>query len=401
MRLNLSPIRDADWMTPVRAVAYRNILLMTQVLAAVTIVAGAHNGLDFGGRPIGTDFISFWTASKIALTAAPSQVYDATVHWAVQREAFGGVPLNYTAFFYPPVFLLICLPLALLPYGWALVCWLAVTGAAFLSALDRLARGFLLAVLAFPAVWLNIAHGQNGFLTAALFAGAAQCLETRPVLTGVLLGGLIYKPHFLAMVPVVLIAGARWRTAAVAAVTAITLITMSVVVLGTETWLGFWTDTALAKAVLEQAMVGDHKLMSLFAAVRMFGGGVGLAYAAQTALAVSVAIALVRLCRKGGVRDMLGTALAAAALLASPFLLVYDLVLLAIPLLWLWREARITGFLAWEKTVLMAAFVMPLIAVEAAYWLHLPLAQLTLLAVFVSVVRRGSGNFSSTPTVSS
>ncbi len=400
MRFNLTLIRNANWMTPERAIAYRNILLTIQMLAAVVIVAGSRNGLDFDGRPIGTDFISFWAASKIALTGAFSQVYDASVHWAVQRDAFAGAPLNYTAFFYPPIFLLICFPLALLPYGFALLCWLAATGAAFLTALGRLSGGYLATVLAFPAVWLNIGHGQNGFLTAALFAGAARCLETRPILAGMLLGGLIYKPHFLAIVPVVLIAGARWRSAAAAIATAIVLIAVSVVVFGPGPWFGFLTDTAVARIVLEQGMVGDHRIISLFAAVRILGGSLGAAYTAQAVLAVIVAVTAAWICRQGAAQGLSGVVLAAAALLVSPFLLVYDLVLLAVPLLWLWRAARDTGFLPWEKMILMVAFVMPLVAVEAAFWLHLPLAQLSLLAVFVSVARHKGSSLSLIPTES-
>ena len=100
-------------MTPARAFAYRNILAVVQVVAAIAVVVGSRDGWDVEGRPLGLDFISFWTASKIVLTDLPVHVYDMATHLAVQRAAFGGAPLNYTAFFYPPVFLLICLPLAL------------------------------------------------------------------------------------------------------------------------------------------------------------------------------------------------------------------------------------------------------------------------------------------------
>ncbi len=388
-RYILSVLRDALWMTPERALAYRNILLVAQALAAVFLVASSHGGLDFDNRPLGTDFVSFWTASKIALSDGPGRVYDTTVHLAAQREAFGGTPLNYTAFFYPPLFLLICLPLALLPYGWALIGWLSVTGALLLAALGRLVRGHVLAALAFPAVWLNMAHGQNGFLTAALFAGATWNLEARPILAGVLLGCLSYKPHFLLMVPVVLIVGARWRSAAAAAATAGTMCVLSVALLGTAPWFGFFTNSALAREALERGMVGNYKMQSLFAAIRVFDGSLTVAYMAQALLALAVAAVLAWLCRKAPSRETIGAALAAATLLASPFLLVYDFVLLAVPLLWIWRDARTTGFLPWEKTVLIAGFFMPLISSEAAFWLHFPMAPLVVLAVFASVVRRG------------
>lgn len=388
MQLDRSLIRDANWMTPDRARAYRNVLLVVYALSILATIILSHNGLDFYDRPLGTDFISFWSASKVALSDGPAQAYDVATHWAAQRAAFGGAPLNYTAFFYPPVFLLICLPLGLLPYFWALACWLGVTGALCLRALAWLGRGQVLSVLAFPAVWTNVMHGQNGFLTTALFAGAVTCLETRPVHAGVLLGCLIYKPHFLLMVPVALIAGRRWVTAAAAAGTAVLLCALSAMVLGLDAWRGFLADSALARAAMEQDLVGNDKMQSLFAAIRLLGGGLSIAYAAQAALALGVASVLVRLGRAVPTGQGTGAALAAAALLTSPFLLVYDLMLLAIPLLWLLRRAGETGFRPWEKAVLMAAFILPLVSVEAASFLRLPLAPLGILAVFVLVVRR-------------
>ena len=92
-------LRDAVWLTPERARAYRNILLAMQATAAVAIVVGSHGWLDFDNRPIETDFVSFWTASKIALSGNPANAYDVAMLLAAQRGAFGGAPLHYTAFF--------------------------------------------------------------------------------------------------------------------------------------------------------------------------------------------------------------------------------------------------------------------------------------------------------------
>ena len=79
----------------------------------------------------------------------------------------------------------------------------------------------------------------------------------------------------------------------------------------------------------------------------------------------------------------------AAALLASPFLLDYDLTLLAIPLAWSAREASRAGFAPGERIVLALAYVLPLFSRLAAGALGLPLAPLTIAAVFLYVLRRG------------
>ena len=78
----------------------------------------------------------------------------------------------------------------------------------------------------------------------------------------------------------------------------------------------------------------------------------------------------------------------AASLLASPFLLDYDLTLLAIPLAWSAREGLRDGFAPGEKSVLVLAYLLPLFSRTLAGALGLPLAPLTIAAMFYFVLKR-------------
>ncbi len=166
-------LSDCAWLDAGRARAYARVLLAVIFVGAVGWVALSPGGLDRQGKPIGTDFVGFYTASRFALAGRPELAYDVGAHWAAQRALFGP-KLGYTAFFYPPPALLIYLPLALAPYFVSLAAWLTVSGLAFY----RVLRGYLpsldaVTFLAFPAVFMNAAHGQNGFLSAALSAGVS------------------------------------------------------------------------------------------------------------------------------------------------------------------------------------------------------------------------------------
>jgi alpha-1,2-mannosyltransferase len=88
----------------------------------------------------------------------------------------------------------------------------------------------LFATLAFPAVFINAMHGQNGFLTAALRGGGLLLLERRPLVAGCCFALLAYKPQFAFLIVPALLAGAHWRAmaAAAAALAGMTLGTLAV-----------------------------------------------------------------------------------------------------------------------------------------------------------------------------
>ena len=70
-------------------------------------------------------------------------------------------------------------------------------------------------------VFNNTLVGQNGFLTAALIGGTLYLIPVRPILAGVCLGLLSYKPQYGLLFPIVLIAAAQWTVFFTAAVTAV------------------------------------------------------------------------------------------------------------------------------------------------------------------------------------
>jgi hypothetical protein len=381
---------EGNWLIPERARFARAALLAIPLVAAACWILLSRNGIDRAGKPLGTDFVSFWTASELALGGHAAGAYDIAEHWGAQKALFGDA-VGYTAFFYPPPYLLICLPLSLAPYFVALMIWLTATGFAF----AKVVRAFggrqaeWLTILAFPAVLLNAGHGQNGFLSAALIGAGALWLDRRPILAGVCFGALIYKPQLAVMIPFALIAARRWTTIAAATASAAALTALSVARWGVDIWKRFLDDSSLARKVLEQNLVGDEKMQSVFSAVRLWHGGLGLAYGLQIVVSIGVVVALVWMQRRAFRNTAEGPAIVAAALLGSPFLLDYDLTLLAIPLAWLFRRGAETGFLPGEKLALALGFALPLYARLLAGAFGLPLTPILCLAVLGYVVARG------------
>ena len=384
----MKPLSDCDWLDASRARAYARVLLAVIFVGAVGWVALSPGGLDRQGKPIGTDFVEFYTASRFALADRPELAYDVGAHWAAQRALFGS-KLGYTAFFYPPPALMIYLPLALAPYFLSLTVWLTASGLAFY----RVLRGYLPSLdavmfLAFPAVFINAAHGQNGFLSAALLGGGLLIMDRRPKLAGLLFGAMVFKPHLALAIPFALIFARRWTTLCATAVAAALFCFASLVAFGASTWTGFFTDASFARAVLENNLVGNEKMQSVFAGVRLLRGSLALAWGAQILTALSAVAAVFLLQRRAFRTTAEAPTVVCAGLLATPFVFDYDLTLLAIPLVWLLGEGGRSVFLPYEKALMALAFALPLVSRTIAGAFGLPLAPLTIAALLLLILRR-------------
>ncbi len=388
-----SSIRSGAWLTPARLRTYPLILLALSLATAVIWVALADGLIDRNGKPIGADFSNVWAAGELALSGEAPAAYDPDRQHAAESAIFGGRDVPFYGWHYPPLFLIVAAGLALLPYGWALLAWMALTLLPYLAAMRAIVPRpqTIVIALAFPAVFVNLGHGQNGFLTAALLGGGLLLLDRRPILAGVLIGLLAYKPQFGLLIPLALLVTGRWTVIAAAAATVLAACAVTLALFGFEVWVAFADSTAFTRyVVLEAGGTGWEKIQSLFSAVRMWDGSVEAAYAAQAALALAVAASLVWLWRSGAAYELKAAALACACLLATPYVLDYDLMVLAVAIAFFARHGLTHGFRDYEITVLAVAWVAPLIARSVAGLAGLPLGLIVLLALYALTLRRAA-----------
>ena len=384
-------IREAAWLGESRARGYLVLLALVNGAMLAFLLATSQGGIDRNGFLIGTDFISFWASGRMLTEGA--NVYDTAAHMAAQRE-FYAQPGQYTAFFYPPSFLPFVWPLGLTGYFPALGLWLAVTGAAWLSAV----RGWfgalglkgpaLLLVLAFPPVIVTLTHGQTAFLVAALLGGGLLLVEKRPWLAGVLIGLATIKPQFGLLVPLALLASGQWRTIAGAGVTALGLAALAALAFGPQVWSDWLAITREAGSATYSGVIGFGKMVSAFAGLRLVGVPGSIAFAVQAALSLAVAAAVARAGWRRRFTPGLAALVLAGAPLATPFVLDYDLLLTAFPLAYLFAKAREGGFADWERITIAGVFAGAAFARPIALSAGVPIMPLLLAALFVCVWRR-------------
>jgi hypothetical protein len=384
-------LRSGDWLTDARMRGYSLILLAICTLALVGWIAASDGLIDRNSKPIGTDFSNVYAAGTLIWQGRPAEAYEPARQHAAEKAVFGGREVPFYGWLYPPFFFVVAFLVASLPYAWGLAIWLAASFAAYLAAMRAIAPRpeTLLIAAAFPAVFINIGHGQNGFLTAALLGGALHWLDRRPWLAGVLIGLLAYKPQFGVLIPVALLAGGRWNTIGAAAATVAALVAVSFVTLGGGVWHAFADSMTFTQTVvLEPGGIGWEKIQSAFSAMRMWGAGVRSAYAIQIALALMLAASLAWLWQSNALFELKASALATASLLATPYVLDYDLVVLAVAIVFFVRHGMNRGFHDYEISLLAAAWVMPLLSRAIAGATGIPLGLLVLLALYVFIVQR-------------
>jgi Glycosyltransferase family 87 len=384
-------LRSGEWLTSARARGYSLILLGICVVAVTGWIALSDGLIDRNGKPIGTDFSNVYAAGSLTWQGRPAEAYEPALQHAAEKATFGGRDVPFYGWHYPPFFFAVAVLVAAVPYAFGLSIWLVASFAAYLAVIRAILPRpeTLLIAAAFPAVFVNIGHGQNGFLTTALLGGALHLINRRPWIAGVLIGCLAYKPQFGVLIPIALLAGGRWSTISAAIATVAALVAISFVTLGAGVWHAFADSMTFTQTVvLEQGGTGWEKIQSIFSAVRMWGASVHLAYAVQMTLALLLAASLAWLWRSDAAFELKASALATGSLLATPYVLDYDLVVLAVAIAFLVRHGMERGFRSFEISVLAAAWIVPLLSRGIAGITGIPLGLLILLALYIFTLRR-------------
>jgi arabinofuranan 3-O-arabinosyltransferase len=339
---------------------------------------------DENGLGIPTDFVNVWSAGRLVLDGHPELAYDWDIQKEVQVAVLGQSYEGNFAWHYPPPFLFVAAVLAHFPYAVAYVGWAVVSFLPYLAAMRAIVGrsfGFLLAA-AFPVAITNTLVGQNGFLTASLIGGTLVLMPRWPVLSGICLGLLSYKPQYGLLFPLVLIAAAQWRVFFTAGAVAVLTAILSSLAFGTESWQAFfhWMPM-LNQAFLVEGRAPWGKMQSVFALTRYFGGPESFAWVLQWIMSGTVAVLLALLWRSRKIQYPLkAAALVAGTLLVTPYLFLYDEMVLAIAVAFLVRIGLDEGFAPYELPALglVAALLMiyPLVGAPTGFGATLLVAGL-------------------------
>ncbi len=344
--------------------ALAGIVLFLPTLIRIYWPAGGL--IDVTGHPIGRDFINVWIGPQVVANEGLSALFDRE-GYARSLGTYFGTPLPFHNWGYPLFVLPFYWPFAQLPYALALTLWTVLFGAAFLWAasapVDRTRTTLAVIFIALsPAALINTVGGQNGFLTGALLMGSMLLLDRRPLVAGVLIGLLIFKPHLGLCLPFVLIALGAWRTFISASLTSAALLLYTLPFIGLDPWIEYVDKVSPYQALLLERFQGfyTNMMVSVTAGLRSMGVAYGPALAIQACVSLAVLVTVVFAVRKTEIPALRAALIATAVPLITPYAFNYDLTAAAAALAWLVvgplrvpRQYRLLVLMAWLVPVLV------------------------------------------------
>ncbi len=323
---------------------------------------------DTIGYVLGRDFLNFWTMGWEAWSDDPGRFYSMADYVAFLHGMLGS-DYPYQQWSYPPSVMLPAAVFGQLAYLPAYLVWTALGIAIFLfaakhgsgSAWKTDPKSAALVLTVAPAALVCLVSGQNSFFTAAIFVAAFRWWDRRPVLAGILIGLLTLKPQLGLLFPVLLLVSRRWTVFASAAITAIVVAGLTEWFFGPGIWLRYLTIGVTAQeGVLDDPSPIIMGLMpTIFMDIRLLGGSASLAYVVQIVAGLG-AVAAVAWAYWRPRDPVYSYALfLTASLVATPYLMSYDMVVFGWVLLVVAGSRAVSGR---ARIVLTGMYWLPLIA---------------------------------------
>jgi hypothetical protein len=351
---------------------------------AIIAALNTHNRVGLGGAPLFYDFSVFYQAGQLADGGRAADAYDDGKMIAAERAAFPGSTLRLP-WNYPPTFQVMLMPFGALPYILAWLIWSCALYGFYALLARRLVQhqDKLWILLLAPGAAVNLFFGQNGILSVVLMGAGVLLLRSRPVLAGVLLGMMAYKPQLALLVPFALLFGREWRAFAAAAISQTALMLLSVALIGTEAWVAFLHKIAQPSAIFSSSSSDWHAIPSVMIFVRSLGLDAAASNFCHWTVAALAAAGASWIWHKTEDSAIRVAILASATLLVAPYLRAYDLVLLVLPIAVLLSRGK-TSLI--EKMAILAAWLVPAILMFSPP--RIQFGSIVSMALFVVILWR-------------
>ena len=367
--------------------AFLIVLALAMSQYAVLAISIGKGSPDF---VLGGDFVAFWSAAREILAGNLISLYTPDGLDAAIQTHRPGVNVTGLTWQYPPHASLVFSPIGYLPYSVAYALWCGIGLAVFTTVLISIGLNgrFLIAVLATIPVLIALNTGQNALFTGSLMLIAVCYAKPRPVLAGLAVGLLTIKPQLGILLPVFFIASGYWRAFFTAALVSIALCGWSYLVTGSESWMAFFAYLGVISGSVAEGIMPLFKMVNVLSAARLAWLPEIIAFAlAGLSVAASI-FAVIWTSRKTEDARWHYAVMATATLLATPYSMYYELVLLVPALAFVVLQGVRTHWLSWERESIAALMFISLVLPGPATQIGISLGFVICVGVSLIVFRR-------------
>lgn len=406
------------FLTPRRVRLYPALLLAVTVAVYGVGLTRARNWIEPNGRIIGHDYFAFYMAGDMINTGRPECLYDLAAQSDYQHRWMADINPAWTGtclFLNPPHYAWLMAGLARLGYGPSLLVWTGLSLVAFALTVciwrswigpGHIATAVLLAICVPPWFW-TLAGGQNSFFSLLILTGFCALLMTgRDARAGLVLSLLGFKFQLIGVPAGLLLLKRRWRGVAGLAAGTVFTLAFTALVLGRQSladYVAFGSQLGRLMQVEGFEISHQHSWSGFFALLGQGWLPAGTARLLAVVASLASFLPLFAIWRGPWQPPSARfawqlSALMMAALLVSPHLFHYDMLLALLPaMLWV-RAAHLESsphrdepFRAW----LAVGFVWLAVSSTVAATIHVQLSPLFMLG-WILAIHRGLRRSSST-----
>jgi hypothetical protein len=312
----------------------------------ISLALGSGN-TDAAGHLIGTDFVAFYSAGKIVSSGQQASLYDLELARQIQQPLYGAPSDNFNPYLNPPFYALLFVPFSYIPYPWSPILWMLVSlGMGWLGlrliSKEHAGGRFYLTLTWLPA-FSAISFGQNAFLSLLLMGLVFWFWRREKFFwAGLAAGLLLYKPQLVFGLGLLWLFEYRknWPAVVGAACSGLGLGILSLVGMPEATWeyITYTQKIAANLMTVEGFPIWNaHAGQAFWLAI--FPGETTLAQALHWVGALAGVIAFYRFWRvqRENPNLLFGAAIC-LTIWITPYLMIYDWVLLTIPAVLVWQS---------------------------------------------------------------
>jgi len=377
------------------------------ILCGVSVLLGLE-GRTFLGRPLGGDFVEFYSIGKILNTAAPARIYDLRLATSLQHASLPSMPeTQMLVFGQAPFIASLFRPFALLPYAWSYVAWLGFSAGLYIAALALLFRtvgmnaddrktGFLLALSSTPFLFETWIGGQMSVVVFAIWVLFFWCLENQWLfLAGFVLALCLFKPTLVALPALMLVVGRRWRVVGGFASGGVAMALLSIWTVGLDGCRAWLAALAMNGNMVAKAGEAWHeaKYVDLLAFFHLLLPNSAVLSTVLAALTAAFALSWLGLAWWRSVASTMDSRLWAATLcftlVANPYAPIYDAILVVVAVALVASDRKMLASDGKMLTTwLLPLYLVPWVTQSFAEFLHLQLMTIVVAGWGVWVVEK-------------